>query len=129
MGSLADVDNHRKVFASTTIPEELSLGFAIPLTFIAIVAPAIRTQPDLLACGTSGGIALAGQALPWNSGLLIAALGGVIAGWMAHRFKQPRWRDDLDHHDCHWPAHICHAICHAVSRCATRVANCVRGGA
>ena len=88
VGSLADFDNDR-VFASATIPEELSLGFAIPLTFIAIVAPAIRTRPDLLACVTSGGIALAGQALPWNSGLLIAALGGVLAGWLAHRFKQP----------------------------------------
>jgi predicted branched-subunit amino acid permease len=78
------------VFASATIPEELSLEFAIPLTFIAIVAPAIRTRPDLLACVTSGGIALAGQSLPWNSGLLIAAVGGVLAGWLAHRFKQPR---------------------------------------
>jgi predicted branched-subunit amino acid permease len=78
------------VFASATIPEELSLGFAIPLTFIAIVAPAIRTRPDLLACVTSGGIAIAGHSLPWNSGLLIAAVGGVLAGWLAHRFKQPR---------------------------------------
>jgi predicted branched-subunit amino acid permease len=78
------------VFASTTIPEELSLGFAIPLTFIAIVAPAIRTRPDLLACITSGGLALAGHALPWNSGLLIAAMGGILAGWLAHRFNQAR---------------------------------------
>ena len=75
------------VFASATIPEELSLEFAIPLSFIAIVAPAIRTRPCLLACVTSGGISLAGQALPWNSGLLIAALGGVLAGWLAHNFK------------------------------------------
>ena len=47
------------VFASATIPEELSLGFAIPLTFIAIVTPTIRTRPDLLACVTSAGLALA----------------------------------------------------------------------
>jgi predicted branched-subunit amino acid permease len=78
------------VFASATIPEELSLGFAIPLTFIAVVAPIIRTRPDLLACLASGGIALAGHALPWNSGLLIAAVGGVLTGWLAHYFKQPR---------------------------------------
>jgi len=75
------------VFASATIPKELSLEFAIPLSFIAIVAPSIRTRPDLLACVTSGGIALAGQALPWNSGLLVAAVGGVLAGWLAHRLK------------------------------------------
>lgn len=78
------------VFASMNIPEELSLGFAIPLTFIAIVAPAIRTRPDLLACITSGVLALAGDTLPWNSGLLIAAMSGVLAGWLAHHFHQPR---------------------------------------
>ena len=76
------------VFASATIPEELSLGFAIPLTFIAIVTPTIRTRPDLLACVTSGGLALAGQSLPWNSGILIAAIGGVLAGWLLHHFKR-----------------------------------------
>lgn len=75
------------VFASATIPEELSLGFAIPLTFIAIVTPTIRTRPDLLVCITSGGLALAGQGLLWNTGLLIAAIGGVLAGWLLHRFK------------------------------------------
>jgi predicted branched-subunit amino acid permease len=76
------------VFAGATIPEELSLGFAVPLTFIAIVTPSIRTRPDLLACVTSGGLALVAQGLPWNSGLLIAAIGGVLAGWLHHRFKQ-----------------------------------------
>ena len=76
------------VFASATIPDKLSLGFAIPLTFIAIVTPTIRTRPDLLACVTSGGLALAGQSLPWNSGILIAAIGGVLAGWLLHHFKR-----------------------------------------
>ena len=77
------------VFASATIPEELSLEFAIPLSFIAIVTPAIRTRPDLFACVTSGGIALASNTLPWNSGLLIAVVGGIFAGWLAHRLEQP----------------------------------------
>ncbi len=78
------------VFASATIPEELSLEFVIPLTFIAIVAPTIRKYPDLLACVTSGGFALAGHALPWNSGLLIAAVGGILTGWLAYRFREAR---------------------------------------
>ena len=73
------------VFASAAIPKELSLGFAIPLTFIAIVAPTIRTRPELLACATSGWLALTGRGLPWNSGLLIAAIGGVCAGWLLQR--------------------------------------------
>lgn len=78
------------VFASATIPKELSLGFAIPLTFISIVAPTIRTRPDLLACATSGGLALAGRGLPWNSGLLIAAIGGVLAGWLLQRINRQK---------------------------------------
>jgi predicted branched-subunit amino acid permease len=78
------------VFASATIPKELSLGFAIPLTFIAIVAPTIRTRPDLLACVTAGGLALAGRGLPWNSGLLIAAIGGVLAGWLLQRINRQK---------------------------------------
>lgn len=72
------------VFASATIPKELSLGFAIPLTFIAIVTPTIRTRTDLIACATSGVLALAGRGLPWNSGLLVAAIGGVLVGWLLH---------------------------------------------
>ena len=87
--SLWQISTMIGVFASATIPEELSLEFAIPLSFIAIVTPAIRTRADLLACVTSGGIALASKALPWNSGLLIAVVGGIFAGWLAHRLKQP----------------------------------------
>ena len=76
------------VFASATISKEFSLEFAIPLTFIAIVAPTIRTQPDLLACVTSGGLALAGRGLPWNGGLLIAAIGGILAGWLVQQINR-----------------------------------------
>ena len=76
------------VFASTTIPKELSLEFAIPLTFIAIVTPMIRTRPDLSACITSGVLALVGQELPSNSGLILASIGGVMVGWLVQRLNQ-----------------------------------------
>ena len=79
------------VFASATIPDKLSLEFALPLSFIAIVVPTIKTRADLLVCVTSGALALAGWSLPWNSGLLIAAVGGIMAGWLAHRQKKRRF--------------------------------------
>jgi len=72
------------VFASTTIPPELSLDFAIPLTFIAIVAPAIRHKADLAAAISAGFLAIAGQALPWNSWIIVAAIGGIGVGWLTH---------------------------------------------
>ena len=78
------------VFASANIPKELSLAFAIPLTFIAIITPMIKTRPDLSACITSGVLALVGRELPWNSGLLIAAIGGIMVGWLVHCLTQKK---------------------------------------
>jgi predicted branched-subunit amino acid permease len=76
------------VFAGTTIPPTLSLDFAIPLTFIAVVAPAIRTRPHIIACGVAGLLAIVGQGLPWNSWILLAAVGGILAGWLTLRLPR-----------------------------------------
>tara|TARA_B100000674_G_scaffold496920_1_gene528786 strand:+ start:2194 stop:2940 length:747 start_codon:yes stop_codon:yes gene_type:complete len=78
------------VYTSATIPKELSLEFAIPLTFIAIITPIMRTRPDFVACVTSGIIALIGRDLPWNSGLLFAAIGGILAGWLLHSLRRKK---------------------------------------
>ena len=76
------------VVFGATIPESWSLGFAIPLTFIALVAPAIRRRADLAACLTAGTIAVAGQSLPWKGWIILAAVGGILAGWLVHRHDQ-----------------------------------------
>ena len=67
-----------------------SLGFAIPLTFIALVAPAIRRRADLAACLTAGTIAVVGQPLPWKGWIILAAVGGILAGWLVHRHHRRR---------------------------------------
>lgn len=72
------------VVFGATIPETWSLGFAIPLTFIAIVAPAIRRRADIIACLTAGALSIVGQTLPWKSWIILAAVGGILAGWAAH---------------------------------------------
>lgn len=69
------------VLAGATIPPEWSLGFAIPLTFIAIVAPSIKSRADLVACITAGTIAIIGQDLPFKSWIVLAAFGGIASGW------------------------------------------------
>jgi predicted branched-subunit amino acid permease len=74
------------VMFGTTIPQSLSLGFAIPLTFIAIVAPAIRRRADLAACLAAGIISVVGQPLPWKSWIILAAIGGVAVGYLTHRY-------------------------------------------
>ena len=73
------------VFAGAMIPDSWSLDFAIPLTFIALVAPAIKNRADFAACATSATVALAGQGLPWQSWILTAAVAGILAGWLVQR--------------------------------------------
>ncbi len=78
------------VVFGATIPDSWSLGFAIPLTFIALVAPAIRRRADLAACLTSGVLAIAGQPLPWKSWIILAGIGGILAGWLVHLHDRRR---------------------------------------
>ena len=75
------------VLVGGTIPDSWSLSFAIPLTFIAVVAPILKTRADLAAVITAGTIAIIGQPLPWNSWLIIAAICGILAGWLVSRLN------------------------------------------
>ena len=75
------------VLVGGTIPDSWSLSFAIPLTFIAVVAPILKTRADLAAVMTAGTIAIIGQPLPWNSWLIIAAICGILAGWLVGRLN------------------------------------------
>ena len=70
------------VVVGETIPESWSLSFAIPLTFIAVIAPIMRTRAEIATAITAGSLAIIGQPLPWNSWLVIATLGGIATGWM-----------------------------------------------
>jgi len=72
------------VVVGNTIPESWSLSFAIPLTFIAVVAPIMRTRAEIATAVTAGSLATICQTLPWNSWLIIAASGGIAAGWLVH---------------------------------------------
>ena len=71
--------------AGTSIPDSWQLGFAVPLTFLAIVAPNIKLRSDLVAALTAGICAIALQFLPWNLWLIISALAGITAGVIANK--------------------------------------------
>jgi len=62
------------------IPDDIALDFAMPITFLAMIAPMLRTPAHLAACfvAVSGSLAFAG--LPSGLGLLIAAPLGMAAG-------------------------------------------------
>ena len=76
------------VFVGGSIPESWSLGFAIPLSFLALLVPGIRNVPALVAAIVGGGIAVAAVDLPYNLGLVTASIRGVIAGVTAGSLRR-----------------------------------------
>ena len=66
--------------AGNAIPPQYALDFAIPITFIALVAPALRSLPHVAAALVSVLVALALSWLPYNLWLLIAAVVAMITG-------------------------------------------------
>jgi 4-azaleucine resistance transporter AzlC len=70
------------------IPPSWDLGFAIPLTFIAVVVPAIKDRPSALAALTAGTVACLADGLPYNLGLMAGAVTGILAGYLAERRAQ-----------------------------------------
>lgn len=69
------------VVLGARLPAHWPLDFALPLTFIAIVAPLIRTRALLATATVSGMVALLASGLPFKLGLPAAALAGIAAGW------------------------------------------------
>ncbi len=61
------------------------LDFALPLTFIAIVVPMVRSRAALVAAAMASGAALLGAAWPYKLGLVSAAVAGIAAGWLVAR--------------------------------------------
>lgn len=67
------------------IPASWQLDFAIPLTFIALVIPAVKDRPTVLAAAVAGTVAFLAAPLPYNLGLMTAAATGILAGYLAER--------------------------------------------
>lgn len=62
------------------LPQAWALEFAVPVAFLAIIAPLLRSAPHMAAAGAASGVALALGFLPLNLGLMLGALAGVAAG-------------------------------------------------
>lgn len=68
------------IFLGGSIPEAWSLDFALPLTFIAMVVPALKGRPYVAAALSAGVTALVAYSLPYKLGLILAAVVGIIVG-------------------------------------------------
>ncbi|BDQ34506.1 AzlC family ABC transporter permease [Pseudodesulfovibrio portus] len=72
-------------YLGAIIPPQWELDFAIPLTFTALVIPAVKDRPAALAAAAAGCVALLAVGLPYNLGLMAAAVCGIAAGCLAER--------------------------------------------
>ena len=64
----------------TAIPPEVGLDMALPLMFLAMIGPMLRTLAHMAAAFTSLVLGLVFAFLPWNLGLLVAALVALLVG-------------------------------------------------
>lgn len=68
------------IFLGAAIPESWQLDFALALTFIAMVVPALKNRPMVAASVSAGAVALIAYPLPFKLGLILAALTGILVG-------------------------------------------------
>ena len=78
------------IVVGEAIQPALGLDFAVPITFIALIAPALRTLAHVAAALTSIVMAIALSFLPWNLWLLAAGLAAMIVGAEVERRMEAR---------------------------------------
>jgi len=66
--------------AGTSIPDSYALDFAVPIAFLAIVAPGLRSLAHVAAALTSAIVALSLAWLPSGLGLIVAGLAAMAVG-------------------------------------------------
>ena len=64
----------------TRVPESWALDFAIPIAFLAMIAPMFRTAAHVVVALTAVVVALLAAGVPYSLGLIIAGIAGMIAG-------------------------------------------------
>lgn len=72
------------------LPASLSLDFAVPICFTALLAPLLRSVPHVVTALVSCVGALAFAAVPWSLGLPLAAVLAMLAGAQTELWLQRR---------------------------------------
>ncbi len=72
------------------VPTTWSLDFAVVLTFIALLVPAVRTRADLAAAIVAAGAALVAAGLPYRLALGVASIAGIAAGMAIEVRRRPK---------------------------------------
>ena len=71
------------------VPASWGLEFAVPVTFIAVTAPLLRSLPHVCAALVAAGLSLAAAGLPYGLGLVVAAVCAIATGVAVERLLAP----------------------------------------
>lgn len=84
------------IVLGTEFPQIKSWGleFAMVVTFIGIVMPALRSSPFWAAAAVAGLVATLANALPYKLGLMLGGLAGILAGLAVQELKRRRDRGE-----------------------------------
>lgn len=78
------------IVAGAAVPEAWALDFIVPIIFLAMVAPMLKSWAHVAAALVSVTVALALISLPSGMGLLIAALAAMVTGAAVETFLERR---------------------------------------
>lgn len=87
------------VVLGAAVPDSVPIDFMLPLAFLALVGPALRRPAHVAAAFVSVVVALGLVWLPWNLGLLVAAMAAMAVGarvelWELRRARALTGRTD-----------------------------------
>jgi 4-azaleucine resistance transporter AzlC len=68
------------IFIGARIPPNWPLSFVLPLTFIALVVPALKDRASVAAAIVAGLVGVLAVGFPYKTGLLLAAFTGILTG-------------------------------------------------
>ena len=72
------------------IPASWGLDFVLPLAFLAMIGPMLRTPAHIIAALTGAALSLICAGVPYNLGLILGGLGGMIAGAQVEQWQSKR---------------------------------------
>lgn len=75
--------------AGNAVPPAMALDFALPICFLALVAPMLRTRAHVAAAVTAVVLALLLRKMPSGVGLLLAGMAGMAVGAETERRSAP----------------------------------------
>lgn len=84
------------IFLGAQVPESWSLDFTLALTFIGLVIPSLQDRPGIASAVSAGTVAVLAAELPYQLGLMVAAVTGILVGLVLEQMGEPR-RDTNEH--------------------------------